>query len=60
MVKKSEIVDAQGRYHTNSTEYPPEHRTVYHVNQACPRGSQIKKKHRIAGPGIGRKPCELC
>jgi hypothetical protein len=60
MVKKSEIVDAQGRYHTDSLEYPPVHRSVYHTNQACKRGSEIKKKHRIGGLGVGRKLCELC
>ena len=27
-------------YHTNSKEYPPEHREVHHNNQQCPEGKR--------------------
>jgi len=46
-------------YHTNSLEYPPEHRNVHHNNNECPSGKQIKTVHRE--PGTGNKPlCERC
>ncbi len=46
-------------YHTNSVEYPPEHRNVYHHNNNCPSGKQIKPEHREAGTG-GKPLCRRC
>ena len=46
-------------YHTNSTEYPPSHREVYHDHDDCPDGRRIKPQHRLAG--TGSKPrCKEC
>ena len=38
-------------YHTNSTEYPPEHRNVYHDHDDCENGKRIQQEHREAGTG---------
>jgi len=46
-------------YHTTSREYPPSHRDVYHTDDACPYGSEIKASHRQDGTG-GRKLCSHC
>lgn len=46
-------------YHTNSQEYPPEHRNVYHNNNDCPSGKQIQQRHRESGTG-GKPLCERC
>lgn len=46
-------------FHTNSPEYPPEHRNVYHDDSACPDGKRIEAKHRIEGKG-GRPLCKEC
>jgi hypothetical protein len=46
-------------YHTNSPEYPPEHREVYHNKDTCPDGKKIKREHREAGTG-NKKPCKEC
>ena len=46
-------------YHTNSVEYPPEHRNVHHHNNNCPSGKQIKPEHREAGTG-GKPLCRRC
>lgn len=46
-------------YHTNSPEYPPEHRNVYHDDDDCPSGKQIKPEHRVAGTD-NRPRCEQC
>jgi hypothetical protein len=46
-------------FHTNSEEYPPSHRNVYHDNDECPAGKEIKPWHRVEG--IGDRPrCEKC
>lgn len=46
-------------YHTNSAEYPPKHREVYHDHNDCPDGKRIQQKHRE--PGNGGKPrCDEC
>jgi hypothetical protein len=46
-------------FHTNSPEYPPEHRNVHHNDDACPNGRRIKPEHRI--PGSGDRPlCKEC
>ena len=46
-------------YHTNSTEYPPKHREVYHDKDTCPDGKRIKSEHRETGTG-GKKHCLEC
>jgi hypothetical protein len=46
-------------YHTNSPEYPPKHREVYHDHDNCPDGKRIKPEHRLSG--TGEKPrCKEC
>ncbi|GEC56700.1 hypothetical protein ABIF38_008827 [Bradyrhizobium japonicum] len=46
-------------YHTDSLEYPPSHRNVYHDHDNCPAGKQIKQWHRKAGQG-NRPRCDDC
>ena len=46
-------------YHTNSPEYPPEHRNVHHDHDSCPDGRRIKPQHRIDGTG-GKPRCKEC
>ena len=46
-------------YHTNSLEYPPEHRNVYHDHDDCPDGKKIKPEHRERGDG-GKQRCKEC
>lgn len=46
-------------FHTNSPEYPPEHRNVYHDNSACDDGARIKSWHRVDGTG-NRPRCDEC
>jgi hypothetical protein len=46
-------------YHTNSTEYPPEHRNVYHNYDDCKDGKRILPKHREIGNG-GKPLCKEC
>lgn len=46
-------------YHTNSPEYPPEHRDVYHDDSDCPNGKQILPQHRESGTG-NRPRCAHC
>jgi hypothetical protein len=46
-------------FHTNSPEYPPRHREVYHDKDSCPDGKRIEKKHRESGTG-NRKHCLEC
>jgi hypothetical protein len=46
-------------YHTNSLEYPPSHRNVYHNDDACPYGKDIKSWHREPGTA-GRDLCKEC
>jgi hypothetical protein len=46
-------------FHTNSPEYPPTHRNVYHDQSECHYGKDIKHEHRI--PGEGNRPrCKEC
>ena len=46
-------------FHTDSHEYPPEHRNVYHNKESCPDGKRIKREHRI--PGTDNRPrCKEC
>ncbi len=44
-------------YHTNSTEYPPEHRNVYHDHDDCPDGKRIKPQHRVTSHPVALSPC---
>lgn len=46
-------------YHTNSYEYPPEHRAVYHDHDNCPAGRHIKPQHKEQGTA-GRPRCKDC
>ena len=46
-------------YHTNSAEYPPQHRAVYHDHSDCPDGKRIEPKHRLAGTG-NKTRCDRC
>jgi hypothetical protein len=46
-------------YHTNSLEYPPEHRNVYHDHDDCFEGKKIQQKHRENGTG-GKDLCKEC
>jgi hypothetical protein len=46
-------------FHTNSQEYPPSHRNVYHDNSACKDGQDIKSWHRVSGDG-NRPRCDEC
>jgi hypothetical protein len=46
-------------FDTNSPEYPPKHREVYHENDTCPDGKRIKHEHREPGKG-GKKHCLEC
>jgi hypothetical protein len=46
-------------YHTNSTEYPPKHRNVYHDHDDCFDGKKILPKHREDGKG-GKPRCDEC
>ncbi len=46
-------------FHTDSPEYPPTHRNVYHDNALCDHGKAIKLEHRVPGPG-GRPLCDRC
>jgi len=46
-------------YHTDSDEYPPSHRNVYHDRDDCKYGKDIKAEHRKSG--IGNRPrCDEC
>jgi len=46
-------------YHTDSPEYPPSHRNVYHDHDHCKYGREIKLEHRT--PGTGNRPrCDEC
>ncbi len=46
-------------YHTNSIEYSPKHRNVYHDHNGCPEGKRIKPEHRLSGTG-SKLRCEEC
>jgi hypothetical protein len=46
-------------FHTDSREYPPTHRNVYHDNSLCDHGKAIKQEHRVPGTG-GRSQCDRC
>jgi hypothetical protein len=46
-------------FHTNSAEYPPSHREVYHDHDDCADGKKIKREHREVGTS-GKKRCKEC
>lgn len=46
-------------YHTNSPEYPPKQRNVYHDHNDCPDGKRIKSWHRVSGTA-NRPRCDEC
>jgi hypothetical protein len=46
-------------YHTNSPEYPPTHREVYHDHDDCKDGKRILPWHRLSGTG-GKPRCKEC
>jgi hypothetical protein len=46
-------------YHTNSPEYPPRERNVYHNHDDCPDGKRIKPWHKQQGDA-GRPRCDVC
>lgn len=46
-------------YHTNSPEYPPKERNVYHDDDDCPDGRRIKPEHRRSGTD-NRPRCDAC
>lgn len=46
-------------FHTNSEEYLPKHREVYHDHDDCSEGKKIQATHRESGTG-GKKRCEIC
>ncbi len=46
-------------FHTNSQEYAPSHRNVYHDHSECRYGKEIMSEHRR--PGEGDRPrCTRC
>jgi hypothetical protein len=46
-------------FHTNSPEYTPKHREVYHDKDTCPDGKRIKPEHLLRGDG-NKKHCLEC
>ena len=46
-------------YHTDSPEYPPKQRNVYHDHDDCPDGRRILAQHKVAG-SAGRARCDEC
>jgi hypothetical protein len=46
-------------YHTDSPEYPPKHREVYHDHDDCHDGKAIKPEHRKPGTGFKQR-CDVC
>ena len=46
-------------FHTNSPEYPPSHREVFHDNSLCADGKRIEFRHRVSGEG-NRPRCDEC
>jgi hypothetical protein len=46
-------------FHTDSPEYAPQHREVYHDKDTCPDGKRIQAKHRKEGKG-NKNHCLEC
>jgi formylmethanofuran dehydrogenase subunit E len=57
--KEIGVVAKEKNFHTNSAEYPPEHRQVHHDHKDCPDGGEIRYKHLEWGKG-GRPRCKNC
>jgi hypothetical protein len=43
-------------FHTSEPEDPE----VYHDNDECPYGKNIKREHRVPGRGVNRDKCSWC
>jgi formylmethanofuran dehydrogenase subunit E len=52
------MTDERVHYHTNSIEYPLEHRAVHHDSN-CHDGMRIRPEHRVSGTG-GKPLCKQC
>ena len=59
MHKGDELMPRVAPFHTDSPEYPPKHREVYHDKDTCPDGKRIKPEHRKSGTG-NKKHCLEC
>ena len=46
-------------FHTNSLEYPPGHRSVFHDQSECSYGKDVLEEHRIDGED-DRPRCHEC
>ncbi len=46
-------------FHTDSPEYLPKHRVVYHDKDTCQDGKRIEQEHRKPGTG-NKKHCLEC
>lgn len=46
-------------FHTDSPEYAPSHREVYHDESTCSYGKEVKAEHRLSGTG-DKKRCKQC
>jgi len=58
-IKQEAIMSRVSPFHTDSEEYPPEHRKVYHDDSDCPEGKRIENKHRKTGTD-GKTLCKEC
>ena len=47
-------------FHTNSPEYPPTHRNVYHDRSECRYGQEIKRDGNDIPGEAGRPRCDEC
>ena len=47
-------------FHTNSPEYPPTHRNVYHDRSECRYGQEIKRDGNDVAGDAGRPRCDDC
>jgi len=59
LTEERTIMSKVAAYHTNSPEYPPTHREVYHDHDDCGYGKEIKPQHKISGTG-GKHRCKEC
>ena len=46
-------------FHTTSQEHSADRRSVYHDNNKCGYGAEIKPEHRVPGTG-GHPRCDRC
>lgn len=47
-------------FHTDSDEYRPEDKLVYHDNDECGYGNRIKRDGNAVAGTAGRRRCERC